>query len=340
MTMTEIVLPQAAPAPAAITPALPRTADVIQIAEWAAELAAARELATMLAHSNFLPMNLRMKGKNNFKSPDELVADGTAIILAGKSVGMDPMQSVQNIFPVHGQPSMYARSMQAIVIAAGHEVERSAATDTAVTVRARRKGSKEWKDYTWTIDRAKRAGYTSNPKYQSDPIGMLTAKALAEACRLTAPDVLLGMAYSKEELELEDLGETDQPQPAAPAAEEKPKRKVQRRPAANAAPAPSLPPVVNDAPEGTEAEQHEPDVVDTETGELPETATPGQIDALVTELNRAGHTTKAAKADAIEQVLGVRKSATQLTPEEAVELAMHFADEADGVVPDEAPATA
>ena len=32
---------------------------------------------------------------------------------------------------------------------------------------------------------------------------MLTAKALAEACRLVFPDVLLGMPYSAEDIELD-----------------------------------------------------------------------------------------------------------------------------------------
>lgn len=70
-------------------------------------------------------MSLRKKGNNGMKNLEELTYDAVAVILAGKSVGLDPMQAVQNIFPVHGMPSMYARTMTALVIAQGHEVKGS-----------------------------------------------------------------------------------------------------------------------------------------------------------------------------------------------------------------------
>jgi len=229
-----------------------QTADVIQIHEWAAELNAAHQLGVALANSNFLPNGLRMKGKNSYKTIDELSADAAAVILAGKSVGLDPMQSVQNIFPVHGMPSMYARTMSALVISKGHELVRSEATEQSVTVQARRKGGDRWQAFTWTIQRATKAGYTANSKYKSDPIGMLTAKALAEACRLVFPDVLLGMPYSVEDLELDpDMNESAQ-------VPEKPKTKVTRRPRKSQVPDPVKPPVVEDAPVEVEPEAGEP----------------------------------------------------------------------------------
>ena len=241
-----------------------QTADVIQIHEWAAELNAAHQLGTALANSNFLPMSLRMKGKNSFKTIDELAADAAAVILAGKSVGLDPMQAVQNIFPVHGMPSMYARTMAALVIAQGHDLVRSEATDDSVTVQARRKGEDRWQGFTWTMSRAAKAGYTSNAKYKSDPIGMLTAKALAEACRLVFPDVLLGMPYSAEDIELDpgivESDRTPAAEPAKPAT-----RKVTRAPRKDAAPAPEKPPVVDTPP----AEDEPAPATDAAPGEEP-----------------------------------------------------------------------
>lgn len=208
--MTEITTP-ASTELAETVPQIPQTAAVIQLGEWAAELAAARQLAQVLAASSFLPMALRKKGNNGMKNLEELTYDAAAVILAGKSVGLDPMQAVQNIFPVHGMPSMYARTMVALVIAQGHDVRRTDATDKSVTYSVRRKGDEDWQDFTWTIARAATAGYTSNAKYKSDPIAMLGAKAAAEACRTVFPDILLGMAYSAEEIELEDMGEKEQP---------------------------------------------------------------------------------------------------------------------------------
>ena len=101
-----------------------------------------------------------MYKRQSFKTIDELAADAAAVILAGKSVGLDPMQAVQNIFPVHGMPSMYARTMAALVIAQGHDLVRSEATDDSVTVQARRKGEDRWQGFTWTMSRAAKAGYT------------------------------------------------------------------------------------------------------------------------------------------------------------------------------------
>jgi hypothetical protein len=205
--MTDLATSTPAALALPVPAALPQTDAVVQLQEWAAELRAAHSLGLALAQSSFLPLALRKKGKDSYKSVEELTNDAAAVILAGKSVGLDPMQAVQNIFPVHGMPSMYARTMVALVIGQGHEVTRSAATDESVTYSVRRKGQEDWQDFTWTIDRARKAGYTSNAKYQSDPIAMLGAKAAAEACRTVFPDILLGMAYSAEEIELEDMGE-------------------------------------------------------------------------------------------------------------------------------------
>ena len=122
-------------------------------------------------------------------------------IYHGQQLGLNPLASLQNIFIVHGQPSMFARTMKALVVQAGHEVQTVESGPTSVTVRGRRAGSEHWEECTWTIERARKAKYTSNSKYDTEPENMLYAKATAELCRRIAPDVLLGMAYSAEELE-------------------------------------------------------------------------------------------------------------------------------------------
>ncbi|WP_345600470.1 hypothetical protein, partial [Thermocatellispora tengchongensis] len=169
----------------------------IKLAEWAQELTAAHQLGTALCGTDFVPADFRGK-------PEA----AAAAILAGKSLGLDPMNALSNIFVVHGRPALYARTMAALVMNAGHEVIRTAASPESVTVAARRKGQTQWTEFTWTIQRAQQAGYMSNKKYTTDPIAMLTAKAQAEACRTIAPDVLTGVAsVSVEEVELQNLGE-------------------------------------------------------------------------------------------------------------------------------------
>ncbi|PRB78277.1 hypothetical protein CQ012_02490 [Arthrobacter sp. MYb214] len=256
---------------------LPTSTGTIQLAEWAAELGAAHQLGTALCKTAFVP--------KDFMGKPEAAA---AAILAGKSLGLDPMNALSNIFVVHGRPALYARTMTALVMAQGHEVVRTEATPESVTVAGRRKGQERWQEFTWTIDRAKTAGYTSNSKYQSDPIAMLTAKAQAEACRTIAPDVLAGMPYSAEEMELEDMGEKP------PAAEAPVKtRKLTRKPAekkaeaaarpARPAPAPEL---VADETTGEIQDDGPAAVLETDwEAELAEASS--SRDALLTLWNRA-----------------------------------------------------
>lgn len=291
----------------------------IKLAEWAQELTAAHQLGTALCGTEFVPAGFRGK-------PEA----AAAAILAGKSLGLDPMNALSNIFVVQGRPALYARTMAALVMNAGHEIIRTAASPDSVTVSARRKGHKEWTEFTWTMDRAKQAGYLSNKKYTSDPIAMLTAKAQAEACRTIAPDVLTGVAaVSVEEVELEDMGE-------------RPTTGSRFTNAPQAAPETPAPTTTasrfNDPADKLAAPA--PAEVATETGELPADpfdafepedgtgpADAAQIDAVVTALNAAGHTTKAAKQTAIAEALGEQKSATQLTAFEADTLVAYFAEE-------------
>jgi len=291
---------------------LPQTAAVVQLQEWAAELSAAHQLGAALAASNFLPKGLCELSNGARKSEPQLAADAAAVILAGKSVGLDPMQSVQNIFPVYGMPSMYARTMGALVIAQGHEVRRTSATDEAVTYSVRRKGDADWQSFTWTIERAKKAEYTKNKKYQSDPIAMLGAKALSEACRVVFSDILLGMPYSVEEMELEDMGEVPAPKAKAEPVKTGAKATVKRR----TAPAPALPDVVNQAP------TPEPEVATVEM------ASPEQITHLIVALKAAGHITNEAKAAAVQEQVGRTLGGFQdLTVDEAAGLVDFFNQE-------------
>ena len=154
-------------------------------------MGAAHKLATVLCNTKMVPATFQGK-------PD----DGAAAILYGAELGLKPQQALQQVFVVHGQPSIYARTMVALLKAKGYRFQTAESTDKQVTVTGTSpRGEQETS--TWTIDRAVQAGYTSNKKYTSDPQAMLYAKAAAEVCRKLAPDVLLGITYTKEELELE-----------------------------------------------------------------------------------------------------------------------------------------
>lgn len=161
------------------------------IREAAAVMVDAHKLATAVAGTQMIPKHFQGK-------PDECAA----AMLYGASLGLDPMQSVRQIYVVHGQAALYARAMVALVMGAGHEVWTVESTDQAVTVAARRRGTEHVEQATWTFDRANRAGYTNNAKYKTDPQAMLYSKAASEVCRKVAPDVLSGV-YAVEELQME-----------------------------------------------------------------------------------------------------------------------------------------
>lgn len=170
---------------------------------------AAYKIGSALANTQMVPQTFRGK-------PD----DATAAILYGAELGLKPTQALQQVFVVHGQPAIYARTMVGLLKSKGYVFETVESTDESVTVRGTSPRG-EVEQSTWTIDRAKKAGYVSNKKYQTDPQAMLYAKAASEVSRKLAPDVLLGIRYTAEDLELEPrpvratATRTDRPAPAA-----------------------------------------------------------------------------------------------------------------------------
>ena len=188
---------------------------------WVAQLDDAQRLGQALSGTAMVPQIYR-------GNP----GDCAAVVFMGAALGMNPLEALQDIFVVHGTPGLYARAMHKQFNKAGHELIRTEATADAVTVAARRSGTDDWHEFTWTIERAKTAGYTTNKKYQTDPIAMLTAKAIAEAVRLMAPEVLSGISYTAEEIELEDMGE--RPAPPRPQAKSSNALAEQRQRAAEA----------------------------------------------------------------------------------------------------------
>jgi hypothetical protein len=151
----------------------------------------AKILADALCDTDMVPATYRGKPGN-----------GAAAILYGAELGLNPIQSLQHIFVVHGTPAIYARTAVALLKRHGIKFRTIEESPTSVTIRAER--GDEAEESTWTLERAKTAGFTSNRKYQTEPTQMLYAKCAMEVSRRIAPDILLGIAYSTEELELSE----------------------------------------------------------------------------------------------------------------------------------------
>lgn len=174
---------------------------------WAEAASAAHRLAAPLVQTPFVPEHFRPKG-NSPEAVRIAEASATAAVLFGAEAGLSPLQALQGVYVISGKPAMYARTMLAVTLGRGHDVWTEELTDTRAIVCGRRRGSDHVERVIWTADRARKAGYTKNAKYQTDPQSMLLARAQSDVCRRIAPDALLGMAYSVEELE-------DEQQPAA-----------------------------------------------------------------------------------------------------------------------------
>lgn len=168
----------------------------------------AHQLAVAMCNTQMVPV--RFRGK-----PD----DGAAAILYGGELGLNPIQSLQRVVPIHGMPSLESRTMVGLLKARGYKVKTTAQSNESVTVEGWDLDGEHYSS-TWTIERATLAGYVptidertgkyklnangkllGNEKYLTDPQAMLKAKAQSEVCREMAPDVLLGISYTSEELE-------------------------------------------------------------------------------------------------------------------------------------------
>lgn len=165
-----------------------------RLVAWAEAASAAHSLAKSLSGTTFVPRHFQGKP-----------GDATAAIILGDELGLSPLSALRSIHVISGTPGLYARTMVALVLAHGHEVWTVEESPAKVTVAGRRKGSEHEERVTWTIDRARKAGYLSNKKYETDPVAMLYARASGDVARRIAPDVLAGVPYSVEEIEDEDV---------------------------------------------------------------------------------------------------------------------------------------
>ncbi len=192
-------------------------AGVAALAQFAEATRAAGQIVASIVDTPFFPAALVPKLTGSSDEHRALqragaIANGTGAILHGTELGLSPMAALNNIIVIHGRPSLYAETMVALVQAAGHEVWTESESDTKVVVCGQRAGSDKVERATFTIERARKAGYVAkNAKYGTDPQAMLYARAASIACRRTAPEVLKGIPV------FEDVQDWGPDRPSAPA---------------------------------------------------------------------------------------------------------------------------
>ena len=259
------------------------------LVQWAAEASAANQLAKPLCSTGFVPATFKDK-------PGE----ATAAILAGYEVGLSPLAALNAIDMIQGRPSFKAITLRALVLSAGHDMWLAESTPGRCVVRGQRRGSSHVQESVWTIERATQMQLTTKEQWKKQPQAMLVARATSECARLVAPDVLLGVPYSSEEVADFDTFAA----PSAPAAE--PKRRTARRTTVAA-----LEPPLDPGPPPTD-DEHGEDAPPVEMATRPQLA---KLHAAMTE---RGMTDRALGLAFVGEVLGFDvDSSKDLTKAEA-----------------------
>lgn len=177
------------------TPALPAssgpliTRDEVEHLSTFGMLPLAVEMANAVCRTEFVPKAMRGK-------PDVVAA----CILAGHSLGLDPMVALANIDVIEGRPAPSAKLMRAMVQAKGHSIAFEEKTNERVTIVGQRDGEEFTSRVTWTMDDARRANLANKQVWKNYPRAMLAARATGELCRDIFADVVAGLAYTREEV--------------------------------------------------------------------------------------------------------------------------------------------
>lgn len=129
-------------------------------------------------------------------------ADVLGAVMLGKSMGIEPINALTSINVINGTPTASAMLIAALVRRAGHKVEyRRDPVKQSVSCTITRADDGTSVTETWSMDRAKRMGLAGRGMWAKDPMTMLSWRALTSAARLAVPDVVLGLAYTPEEIQ-------------------------------------------------------------------------------------------------------------------------------------------
>lgn len=250
------------------------------LARWVGMLGPARQLAEVLAGTEFVPKAMRGK-------PDAV----TAAIMYGDELGLGPMQALAGLDVVEGKPRPSAELARALILRDGHTITVHDASGTRVRVSGLRAGRPESERVVieWTMDQARAAGLANKTNWRSYPRAMLMARATGDLARVLFPDVIKGLGYLREtEADATVLDGwagpelDDAPAPVAP-----PRKAIQRR-TRPAGPVPEVAP--DDAPH------------DGPGPDVPPETDPGA--EATPENPRAGDTARRALFGAIGRALG------------------------------------
>jgi hypothetical protein len=155
----------------------------------------ATQFAQMLAESDFVPKDFKAKPGNC------LIA-----MQWGYEVGMQPLQSLQNISVINGRPAMWGDALMALV-RNSPLCEYLTETDDGhtATIRGKRKGQPE-EVRTFSMEDAQLAGLVGKAgPWTQYPKRMRQMRARAFLLRDLFADVLRGMAMAEEVMDMKEV---------------------------------------------------------------------------------------------------------------------------------------
>jgi hypothetical protein len=147
------------------------------------------EMAEQLVRSGLLPSSI--------KTP----AAALAIIQTGQELGLPPMYALRKISIISGRPVVEAEVMLAMVYRdhGDNAVLFEETNDQRCVLKYKRRGWKEYRPFSFTIEDAKTAGLLSKDTWRQYPGAMLRARCISAMARVGFPDTLGGL-YTHEEL--------------------------------------------------------------------------------------------------------------------------------------------
>jgi hypothetical protein len=138
--------------------------------------------------------------QSGFFSDATSAAKAMAKIICGRELGIGPMISMSNVYIIKGKITLSAGLQAALLKASDRYGYRIlTATDTEAKIEF-----VEWGQplgtASFTIEEARHAGLANKDNWRCYPADMLFARALTRGIRRFCPDLLMGGAYTPEEI--------------------------------------------------------------------------------------------------------------------------------------------
>lgn len=156
-----------------------------------AEWSQIKEIAAVAIKSGLLPAGI--------KSPEA----AAIIALKGRELGLPPMVAFSHIHVIQGKPTMSAEIMLAAIYQkyANADIVIAESTEEKCLIRARRLPAQDYTEIMWDVERAKKMGLLEKDNWKKQRGTMLKWRCISEMKRTVWPEVLMGIDFTKEEIE-------------------------------------------------------------------------------------------------------------------------------------------